>query len=269
MDRPGKDADASEIARWMEEDFGRALAEGVEQALSESTMTEAKKSLVAAVESVQRDEDVETKLSNLKERGQERWERDDVIWFEIVLSLATLQGSQSAALVVDKSDNIVDQRYGRVVFETIEMVKPERRQDYLRQALLDGNVGMQNKKAKALVKNFEFIKQEYGDPKGAKSAFEAQDGVDEKIEFLKQFSQIGPKYARNIGMDLYLPDFRYFIAVDSRIENIMRDAGFPYEDESYEEQEAFLGSVAEELGCEPWELDRILYHFETEVRAQL
>jgi hypothetical protein len=28
-DRPGKDASAAEIARWMEEDFGEALAKGM------------------------------------------------------------------------------------------------------------------------------------------------------------------------------------------------------------------------------------------------
>jgi thermostable 8-oxoguanine DNA glycosylase len=253
----------------MEEDFGRALAEGAEQALSESTMTEAKKSLVAAVESVQRNEDVETKLFNLKQQGQERWERDDVIWFEIVLSLATLGKSEGSQLIFDEQDNLVNERYERVSFESIAQMDQETRASELREILLSADVRFHNKKSEALVKNFEFIKQEYGDPKGAKSAFEDQEGVDEKIAFLKQFSQIGPKYARNIGMDLYLPDFRYFIAVDSRIENIMGDAGFPYEDKSYEEQEAFLRSVAEELGCEPWELDRILYHFETEVRAQL
>ena len=31
-DRPGPDADAAEIAEWMEEDFGRAVAEGMENA---------------------------------------------------------------------------------------------------------------------------------------------------------------------------------------------------------------------------------------------
>jgi hypothetical protein len=34
-ERPGPDADAAEIARWMEEDFGRALADGVENASGE------------------------------------------------------------------------------------------------------------------------------------------------------------------------------------------------------------------------------------------
>jgi len=35
-DRPGEDASAAEIAAWMEEDFGEALAEGIEQAVDET-----------------------------------------------------------------------------------------------------------------------------------------------------------------------------------------------------------------------------------------
>ncbi len=35
VDRPDEDASAAEIARWMEEDFGEALAEGIEQATEE------------------------------------------------------------------------------------------------------------------------------------------------------------------------------------------------------------------------------------------
>jgi thermostable 8-oxoguanine DNA glycosylase len=128
---------------------------------------------------------------------------------------------------------------------------------------------MQNKKAKALVKNFDLIKQLYDDPIGAKDAFQNKDGVKEKVDFLQQFSQIGPKYARNIGMDLYLPDFRDFIAVDSRIKGILAEAGFQHENKTYEEQEEFLRLVARQLALEAWELDRILYHFETEVSAQL
>jgi hypothetical protein len=36
-ERPGEDADASEIARWMEEDFWAAVAEGVEDAGTEES----------------------------------------------------------------------------------------------------------------------------------------------------------------------------------------------------------------------------------------
>jgi hypothetical protein len=35
LDRPDEDASAAEIARWMEEDFDEALAEGIEQATEE------------------------------------------------------------------------------------------------------------------------------------------------------------------------------------------------------------------------------------------
>jgi hypothetical protein len=34
-DRPDEDASAAEIARWMGEDFGEALAEGMEQAVED------------------------------------------------------------------------------------------------------------------------------------------------------------------------------------------------------------------------------------------
>ena len=35
IDRPDEDANSAEIARWMEESFGEALAEGIEQATEE------------------------------------------------------------------------------------------------------------------------------------------------------------------------------------------------------------------------------------------
>lgn len=34
-DRPDEDASVAEVARWMEEDFGEALAEGMEQAVED------------------------------------------------------------------------------------------------------------------------------------------------------------------------------------------------------------------------------------------
>lgn len=34
-DRPDEDASAAEIARWMEEDFSEALAEGIKQAVED------------------------------------------------------------------------------------------------------------------------------------------------------------------------------------------------------------------------------------------
>lgn len=124
-------------------------------------------------------------------------------------------------------------------------------------------------KAEAIESNFERIKENYGDPQGAKQAFMQKEGPEAKIEFLKQFDQIGPKYARNIPMDLYLDDFRNFIAIDSRIEGILEETGYPFEEREYDDNEQFLQSVAAELDMEPWELDRTLYNFEDEIHEIL
>lgn len=37
VERPDEDANPAEIARWMEEDFGKALAEDVEQAVEDDS----------------------------------------------------------------------------------------------------------------------------------------------------------------------------------------------------------------------------------------
>ncbi|WP_121823231.1 hypothetical protein [Halostella salina] len=124
-------------------------------------------------------------------------------------------------------------------------------------------------KAEAMVSNFELIKESYGDPKGVKEAFKQRDGVEAKMEFLKQFDWIGDKYARNIPMDLYLEDFREFIAIDSRIEGILRESGYPFEKRDYDNHEQFLQAIAAELGLEPWELDRTLYNFDDEIHTVL
>jgi hypothetical protein len=39
-DRPDEDASAAEIARWMEEDFGEALAEGMKQSVGDTEADE-------------------------------------------------------------------------------------------------------------------------------------------------------------------------------------------------------------------------------------
>jgi thermostable 8-oxoguanine DNA glycosylase len=225
-------------------------------------------SLENAVQNVRNEQDLKKTLSKLKQIGQQRWERDDALWFEIVLSLATQGNSEGAQLVVE-NDRIMKERYKRVSFDTIRQMNNNSRIDQIRQLLLDANVSYQNKTSEALVENFERVEQDYGSPEGLKYEFEQQDGTENKIQFLKKFKLIGPKYARNIGMDLYHPDFRDCIAVDSRIKNIFEAAGFDYEGRSYREREEFLKSIANDLGLEPWELDRILYNYEDAIIEEL
>jgi len=40
MERPDEDASPAEIARWMEGDFGEALADGIEQAIKDDNSNE-------------------------------------------------------------------------------------------------------------------------------------------------------------------------------------------------------------------------------------
>lgn len=70
-------------------------------------------------------------------------------------------------------------------------------------------------------------------------------------------------------MDLYDPDFRDYVAVDSRIEGVFEAAGNPLEGLSYEEKQSAALSIAEELEMEPWELDRMLYNFHEEIKERL
>jgi len=268
MDRPGDDADPSEIARWMEQDFAESIAEGFKETLDDKNTAEAKKLLISAVQEVKKKENIEKKLDELKQKGQKWWKRDDIIWFEIVLSLATLRGSYGSQIVVDDDGEIDEHRYGSVSFRTLQQVDPDHRTTYL-ESRLYGNVAMHPTKAEALVTNFEMIEEQYGNPRSAKEAFKRADGPEAKIEFLKNFHWIGDKYARNIPMDLYHEDFRQFIAIDTRIDGILEEIGYRPEGRDYDAKEQFLQSVAAELDMEPWELDRTLYHFKAEILAQL
>lgn len=145
-------------------------------------------------------------------------------------------GSQGAQFVVDEDNNIVEERYERVAFETIEQMDPEHRREKIRERLLDANVSMQNKKTDAMIKNFELIKTDHWDPAGLKDAFQALEDGDEKVRFLQQFNQIADKYGRNIGMDLYHPDFRNYFVIDSRIKRILEAVGYDVEEhDDYEE----------------------------------
>src|ERR1700751_2251009 len=62
----------------------------------------------------------------------------------------------------------------------------------------------------------------------------------------EQFKGIGPKYARNILMIVYHPDFRQSIAVDERIKSVSRELGLSFG--SYDEEEQFYVNVAARAG---------------------
>ena len=103
---------------------------------------------------------------------------------------------------------------------------------------------------------------ELGGPKRAKEELLAKIGPNEKMTYLRQFRGIGPKYARNIMMDVYHKDFRDSIAVDSRIKSIANDyLGLNY---TIDECEKFFLEAASEAKISGWEMDRLLYNFQND-----
>lgn len=83
--------------------------------------------------------------------------------------------------------------------------------------------------------------------------------AEDVIAFWTALPEVGEKYARNIMMDTYDPRFRDGrFAIDSRIKSLLPILGYDGSNR-YDSQEAFLDTLARELGVEGWELDRFLY----------
>ena len=123
-------------------------------------------------------------------------------------------------------------------------------------------------KAKLMARNYDLV-SEMGGPTEATRQALAQEGKEAKIALMKRFYGIGPKYARNIWMDAYHPDFRDTIAVDLRMRKITKALGYSFK--TYEEEERFYQNIVKDAGLQGWEVDRLLYeytdHFLAEISA--
>jgi thermostable 8-oxoguanine DNA glycosylase len=117
------------------------------------------------------------------------------------------------------------------------------------------------RKAKWIDLNHDLVAEMGGLEEIKRQAF-AQEGTEAKIAFMKRFHGIGDKYARNIWMDVYHPDFRDAIAVDERIKRVTEALGYSFN--NYDEHEQFYKDIAREAGLQGWELDRLLYNHRDE-----
>jgi len=77
------------------------------------------------------------------------------------------------------------------------------------------------------------------------------------LNALQQYPGIGPKYARNIAMDVYHPLVRSHFAVDTRLYDILWELVFAKP--SFDESEAIFKGIAARIDIDAWALDRILY----------
>lgn len=92
-------------------------------------------------------------------------------------------------------------------------------------------------------------------------------GRDAKIEFLKTFTGMGDKYARNILMDAYHREFRDSIAYDERLKKIAKALELDFN--TYGDAEQFFLDAARKAGLNGWELDRLLYHATDQVLNEI
>ena len=192
-------------------------------------------------------------LNKYKELGRSDIKRPDIIWHLLLQSFSTMGNSRGWEGLIQNQDN-----YRRVTFDALSGLSENDRLFRLTTVLLDAKVRMPKKKANQLNENYKMILAMGGLEQARKIAFD-QVGTKGKIAFMKSFIGIGDKYARNVWMDIYHPDFYDNIAIDDRIKQITAAMGYCFD--SYHEQEHFFLEIAKEANLQGWELDRLLYNF--------
>jgi endonuclease III len=188
-------------------------------------------------------------------------ERPDFVWHYLLQSFSTMGRAAGWQGLIGNEQN-----YRRVTYEVIKALPQELRDPHVRLVCQQAKIRMPNRKTEFILGCFELI-EELGGLGPTKAKLLAEPGRERKIRFLDAFPGIGPKYARNIMMDVYHEDFRDSIAIDIRIQAISTRLGVSFS--SYEEHEAFYLRVAQEAGINGWELDRLLFNFRREVEARL
>jgi hypothetical protein len=196
------------------------------------------------------------KLEALKSNNTDL-QRDDFLWHYLLQSFSTMGNSKGWHGLIGNLDN-----YNEVTFNVLQNIKDsDKRLSHIKTICKRAKIRMPNKKAEYIYNCYLRI-IELGGLKEAKEILLQKIGRNNKIQFLKEFSGIGDKYARNIMMDVYHEDFRDSIAIDVRINNILTSWNYNLTD--YKETEIFLLQIAKESNLNGWELDRLMYNFENE-----
>ncbi len=199
-------------------------------------------------------------LANAKANARDL-ERPDFLWHYLLQSFSTMGRSSGWDGLIGTTAN-----YSRVTYEALEALDPTARAAQVAEVCRRAKIRMPSVKAGYILGCFERVRR-LGGLAAAKAQLLAQPGRAGKIRFLKSFPGIGDKYARNMMMDVYHPDFRDSIAIDVRIASISAQLGLTFS--GYADHEAFYLSVADRAGLNGWELDRLLYEHREEVARRL
>lgn len=200
------------------------------------------------------------RIEHLKQR-QADLQRDDFIWHYLLQSFSTMGRSAGWFGLIGTPEN-----YNAVRYEYLQSILKRSRLAHLKKICRQAKVRMPDKKAGFMAACFDKLESE-GGYQQAKQHLLAQQGTKAKIKYLKSFPGIGEKYARNMMMDVYHPDFHDSIAVDSRIKSVLSELDVDLR--TYAEQETFLLDVAQLAGLNGWELDRLMYGYLNEFLVEL
>lgn len=200
------------------------------------------------------------RIEHMKQRESDL-QRDDFVWHYLLQSFSTMGRSTGWLGLIGTPEN-----YNAVRYEYLQSLTKRSRLAHLKKICRKAKVRMPDKKAGFIAACFIKLEAEGGYLR-AKEHLLAQQGTKAKIKYLKSFPGIGEKYARNMMMDVYHPDFRDSIAVDIRIKSILSELGVGFR--TYAEQEAFLLDVARLAGLNGWELDRLMYGYLNEFLVEL
>ena len=156
-----------------------------------------------------------------------------------------------------------ESNYRRIAYDYVKReVNESERPEHFDRVLRDAKVRMPGKKAGWLVSNLDRIESCGGVTEANRIAFSIR-GRTEKIRFMKAFDGIGDKYGRNIWMDIYDKDFYESVAVDERIKKFSKELDVSFS--KYDDHEKFYLELAGKANLQGWELDRLMYHFSTEI----
>jgi thermostable 8-oxoguanine DNA glycosylase len=183
-------------------------------------------------------------------------ERPDFIWHYLLQSFATMGSVRGLQGLIINQTN-----YNRIRYEELDKLTPKHRKRVVEETCREAKVRMPAKKSEFILGCFQWIKNQ-GGCEAVKMALNSQIGRDGKIKYLMQLPGIGPKYSRNIMMDVYHVDFRNSIAIDARIQKISELLGIEFS--NYSEYEDFYFDVAKQVGINGWEFDRLMFNYPKE-----
>jgi hypothetical protein len=188
-------------------------------------------------------------------------DREDFVWHYLLQAFATWGSSRGWDGLIHTPSN-----YKRVTYDVLLPLTAGARIAEADAVFRLAGVRYPAKKAAYLSENLDRI-EAIGGLVVARAALLEAPGAAGKVRFLSQFKGISKKYARNILMDVYHPEFRDSIAIDERIKRVTEAIGLTFD--NYEDHEQYLVEVAHEAGLNGWELDRLLYNFRDDVLAAL